>query len=130
MNKPIRNLFFLIACACCTSAGFAQKNNPHDTAYYVTFPDKITVRLYLSEKYVHLNFPSGGTADDMEYKANPKLNLGVGITIKSFSLNLFNGFGFLNPKDDPKGQTKGFDFQVHLYPVSYTHLTLPTSDLV
>jgi hypothetical protein len=22
----------------------------------------------------------------------------------------------LNPKDDPKGKTKGFDFQIHVYP--------------
>jgi hypothetical protein len=68
------------------------------------------------KKYVHLNFPSGGSADDLEYKANPKLNLGAGITIKNISINLFNGFSFLNKNSDEKGKTKGFNFQVHLYP--------------
>jgi uncharacterized protein DUF4421 len=115
MNKAT-GFLLLVICIHCSLASRAQKDFPHDTAYYETFPDKITVRLYLSKKYVHLNFPSGGSAQDLEYKANPKLNLGAGITIKNISINLFNGFGFLNPKDDPKGKTKGFDFQVHLYP--------------
>jgi hypothetical protein len=116
MNKAIQRFALLVICSSHCFAGLAQKEFPHDTAYYVTFPDKFTVRLYLSEKYVHLNFPSGGGAEDLEYKANPKLNLGAGITIKNFSINLFNGFGFLNPKNDPKGKTTGFDFQVHVYP--------------
>lgn len=94
----------------------AQKDFKHDTAYYETFPQKTTVRLYFSKKYVHLNFPSSGNAEDLEYKANPKLNLGAGITIKNISVNLFNGFSFLNKNSDEKGKTKGFNFQVHIYP--------------
>lgn len=116
MNKAIQSIFLLKICISCSLECLAQKDYPHDTAYYQTFPDKFTVRLFLSKKYVHLNFPSGGSAEDLEYKANPKLNLGAGITIKNISINLFNGFGFLNPKNDPKGKTKGFDFQIHVYP--------------
>jgi len=100
---------------CCLQVN-AQKNFQHDTSYYETFPQKTTVRLYFSKKYVHLNFPSGGSAEDLEYKANPKLNLGAGVTIKNISINLFNGFSFLNPNADEKGKTTGFNFQVHLYP--------------
>src|SRR4030095_10722901 len=99
MNKAL-SFLLLINCISCSLASKAQRDFPHDTVYYETFPDKIAVRLYLSKKYVHLNFPSGGSAGDLEYKANPKLNLGAGITIKNISINLFNGFGFLNPKDD------------------------------
>jgi uncharacterized protein DUF4421 len=120
MNKAIQVLCLLLICFSCSLDCLSQKDFPHDTAYYQTFPEKFTVRLYLSKKYVHLNFPSGGGAEDLEYKANPKLNLGAGITIKNFSINLFNGFGFLNPKDDPKGRTKGFDFQVHVFPRKWT----------
>ncbi|MBK5272854.1 MAG: hypothetical protein JJE22_17785, partial [Bacteroidia bacterium] len=36
----------------------AQKDFPHDTSYYETFPQKITGRIFLSQKYVHLNFPA------------------------------------------------------------------------
>jgi len=94
----------------------AQKDFQHDTTYYEKLADKITVRLYLSKKYVGLKFPSGGNGDDLEYNANPKLNLGAGVTIKNVSINLFNGFSFLNKNSDEKGKTKGFNFQVHLYP--------------
>jgi len=109
-------LFMTVIFIICTLQMTAQKGFQQDTAYYETFPNKTTIRLYLSKKYVHLNFPSNGSAEDLEYKANPKLNLGVGVTIKNVSINLFNGFGFLNPKSDEKGKTKGFNFQVHVYP--------------
>jgi len=95
---------------------YAQKKFQNDSNYYETYPDKINVRLYLSQKYVHLNFPSSGNVDDLEYKANPKLNLGAGISLRNFSFSIFNGFSFLNTKDEPKGKTKGLDLQVHLYP--------------
>jgi len=100
----------------CSLQMTAQKDFQHDTAYYETFREKTTVRLYLSKKYVHLGFPSNGSVDELEYKANPKLNLGIGVTIKNVSINLFNGFSFLNNGSDEKGKTKGFNFQVHLYP--------------
>jgi hypothetical protein len=116
MTQRQQILLMTVTLIICSFTLNAQKDFKHDTAYYETFPNKTTVRLYLSKKYVHLNFPSGGTAEDLEYKANPKLNLGAGITIKNISINLFNGFSFLNNKADEKGKTKGFNFQVHLYP--------------
>jgi len=116
MIKRQQALFITIAFLIYSLSLNAQKDFKHDTTYYETFPQKTTVRLYLSKKYVHLNFPSNGSTDDLEYKANPKLNLGAGITIKNISINLFNGFSFLNKNSDEKGKTKGFNFQVHLYP--------------
>ena len=116
MNKTIVSLLIIFVLFICSLSLNAQKDFQHDTTYYETFPGKTTFRLYLSKKYVHLNFPSGGSAEDLEYKANPKLNLGAGITIKNISINLFNGFSFLNKNTDEKGKTKGFNFQVHLYP--------------
>ncbi len=94
----------------------AQKDFPHDTSYYETYRDKITARLFLSRKYVHLNFPASGSGDELEYKANAKLNFGAGISLPNFSVNVFYGFGFLNNKDKVKGKTKGLDIQLHLYP--------------
>jgi hypothetical protein len=116
MNQRQQVLLMTLIFIICSLPLTAQKNFQQDTTYYETFPNKTTVRLYLSKKYVHLNFPSNGSAEDLEYKANPKLNLGVGVTIKNVSINLFNGFGFLNPNSDEKGKTKGFNFQVHVYP--------------
>jgi hypothetical protein len=94
----------------------AQKDFKHDTNYYETFPDKITGRIYFSQKYVHLNFPPKGNGNDLEYKANHNLNLGLGVTINKISINLFYGFSFLNNKDSAKGETKGLDLQLHAYP--------------
>jgi hypothetical protein len=94
----------------------AQKDFPHDTSYYETYPHTVTGRLFLSQKYIHLNFPASGNADDLEYKANAKLNMGIGVTVHGISINVFYGFSFLNRKDDAKGETKGLDVQLHLYP--------------
>ncbi|TMI96917.1 MAG: DUF4421 domain-containing protein [Bacteroidetes bacterium] len=116
MNQRKQVLLTALIFIICSVQLNAQKGFQQDTSYYETFPGKTTVRLYLSKKYVHLNFPSDGSAEDLEYKANPKLNLGVGVTVKNISINLFNGFSFLNNKADEKGKTKGFNFQVHVYP--------------
>lgn len=95
----------------------AQKNKlENDTTYYETFPDKLNIRLYLSQKYVHLNIPSDGNISDLEYKANRKLNLGAGFSYRGITINIFNGFSFLNTKDEPKGKTTGLGLQIHLYP--------------
>ena len=98
----------------------AQKKFKPDTTYYVSYQDKLTTRIFLSKKYIHLNIPSDGNVPDLEYKANPKLNLGLGFSYKNFSLNLFNGFGFLNKKSEEKGKTSGLDFQLQLYPKKWT----------
>jgi hypothetical protein len=101
----------------CPSFLFAQKKVTNNPEYYETFPHVITGRIYLSQKYSHYNFPStNSSVEDMEYKSNPKLNLGAGVTIHNFSINLFYGFAFLNKKDEPKGVTKGLNLQLHLYP--------------
>lgn len=87
----------------------------NDTNYYEAYPDKITGRIYLAQKFLKFTIPSSGSLDDIEYKANTKLNLGIGITYHNFSLNIFYGFKSLN-KDTAKGKTKGLDLQLHLYP--------------
>ena len=107
----------LLVCVIISFALHAQKGKvQNDTSYYVTFLDKLNIRTFLSQKYIHVNIPSSGSVSDLEYKANPKLNLGVGFSYRGVTVNLFNGFQFLNKKDEPKGKTKGLDLQVHLYP--------------
>lgn len=92
----------------------AQKKITNDSNYYETFPHKLTTRLYLSQKFLKFTIPSGSQTD-IEYKANTKMNLGMGVTYQNFSLNIFYGFAALN-KDTAKGKTKGLDLQLHLYP--------------
>jgi hypothetical protein len=117
-NFPVRLLcLFCLAFSTFPTALHAQKTPQNDSSYYETFPDKFTTRVFLSQKYIHLNFPSSNSnTEDLEYKANPKLNLGLGVSIHNFSINVFYGFAFLNKRDEAKGETKGLNVQLHLYP--------------
>src|SRR5258705_707997 len=94
----------------------AQKNAINDTSYYETFWHHVTARIYMAQKYTHFTMPSSSGTNDLQYVANPKLNLGVGVTWHNLSLNAFYGFGYLNNKDTVKGKTKGLDLQLHLFP--------------
>ena len=89
-------VFFFFAAVIKSNFAEAQVNFTHDTSYYETYPDKLTTRLYFSQKYLHINIPNTGGQADMEYKANPKLNLGIGATWHNLSFNVFYGFAFLN----------------------------------
>ncbi len=118
LKGSIRSLLMPLCCWALSTAPsmvHAQKDFPHDTAYYETYPDKLTARIYLSQKYVHLHFRPSDGGSQLEYEANPKLNLGVGVTMHNLSLNLFFGPSFLN-KNDAKGKTTGIDIQLHVYP--------------
>ncbi len=111
MKKQLTLLLFIL-----TVAGVnAQKKVINDPNYYETFPEKLTGRLYLSQKFLKFTIPPSGNQTDLEYKANTKMNLGMGITYHSISANIFYGFAFLN-KDTAKGKTKGLDLQLHIYP--------------
>ncbi len=95
--------------------GMAQKKTSVDNGYYVTYPDKLILRLYLSQKYAPFTISSSKNNEDLNYKTNSKLNLGIGATFNSLTLNIAYGFGFLNDEKE-KGKTKGLDLQVHIYP--------------
>lgn len=92
----------------------AQKKESVDNGYYVTYPDRLMLNVYLSQKFAPFTIPSKN-AQDLNYLTNSKLNLGAGFAYNGLGLNLSYGFKFLN-KEKGKGKTKGLDFQFHLYP--------------
>lgn len=94
--------------------GFAQNRVSVDNSYYITYPDKLILRLYLSRKFAPFTI-SSSNKEDLNYKTNSKLNLGAGFTYKIVTINLSYGFNFLN-KDKGRGDTKGLDLQLHIYP--------------
>ena len=96
--------------------GKAQKEFPHDTNYYETFPNKLTGRLYLTQKYLHFGIPSLSSGKNISYVANAKMNLGIGVTWHNLSFNAFYGVKFLNNSKSKKGNTKGLNLQLHLFP--------------
>ncbi|MEP6949804.1 MAG: DUF4421 domain-containing protein [Ginsengibacter sp.] len=96
-----------------TSAIHAQGTRGNDTIYYVYFPNSITARLYVSQKYTAYTLKGNGSKK-LHYLPNTTLNLGIGATYHNFSLNLAYGFGFLNT-DVSKGKTNYLDLQAHAY---------------
>src|SRR5450432_4879168 len=109
--------FFLAGCIFTllfSTITFAQSKPAFDSSYYVTFPENLILRVYLSRKFAPFTISSSGK-EDLNYKTNSKLNLGAGFTYKIVTINLSYGFNFLN-KDKGRGDTKGLDLQFHIYP--------------
>lgn len=124
MNKGKTIFLFLVvisAQAFLNSRGVwaqAPRLSKHDTLYYVNYPDLITSRLYVSQKYTDFKLKGADGKSDIRYRPNTTLNLGVGATYHVFSLNIAYGFGFMNQTEE-KGKTKYLDLQGHLYPEKY-----------
>ncbi|HTQ64948.1 MAG TPA: DUF4421 domain-containing protein [Puia sp.] len=91
------------------------KKSDHDTTYYFSYRDQITGRIYLSRKYTVLKLtPPTGDISKMTYRANTTLNVGIGATYRSLTLNIGVGINSFNPNQE-KGTTHYLDLQTHWY---------------
>ena len=95
-------------------SGQSQKKESIDNGYYITYPDRVMLNVYLQQKFAPFTI-SSSNEPELNYRSASKLNLGVGFAYNGLGLNVAYGFGFLN-KANAKGKTKGLDFQFHLYP--------------
>lgn len=86
-----------------------------DTNYVKSYERDIIGRIYLSQKYTSIVVPGTSNTPSFRYRPNTTLNLGLGATYKSFSLNLAYGFPGLNGDGSQRGKTKYLDMQAHLY---------------
>ncbi|MCX2743932.1 DUF4421 family protein [Mangrovivirga sp. M17] len=77
------------------------------------YESKLIGRFYFSKKYTALQFKSL-KHQNFRYLPSTTLNLGVGVTYKSATLNLAYGFGFLNPNREKRGNTKYLDLQTNM----------------
>lgn len=85
-----------------------------DSTYYVSYDTMIAGRFYFSQKYTAFRIIDKADDVDIRYLPNTTLNMGVGATYGSATLNLAYGFGFLNP-DKGQGETDYLDLQAHFY---------------
>lgn len=88
----------------------------YDTAYIEKPDNELIFRLYLSRKFT--DFTVQHPDRQLRFLPNSGLNLGIGATYKTLTLNLAFPFGFLNPtrrSDFPRY----FDLQAHLYPENW-----------
>jgi Domain of unknown function (DUF4421) len=109
--------FFFVVCIftlLVSTVTFAQSKHVFDSSYYITYPNKLILRVYLSRKFAPFTI-SSSSKEDLNYKTNSKLNLGAGFTYRILTINLSYGFNFLN-QDKGRGDTKGLDLQFHIYP--------------
>src|SRR5690349_11886942 len=114
------NFLFCLSIISCTfliipSFAKAQKTPDHDTTYYVTYPGTIVGRFYFSKKYATFILPAANDGQDLKYKPNTLLTMGIGATYNNLTLNIAYGFDFLNNNEN-KGKTKSIDLQAHLFP--------------
>jgi hypothetical protein len=107
-------LLITLCFVCCISFSNGQVNDQsdHDSTYYTSYPELITARFYFSQKYTNFTVGAQKITPDLLYHPNTSLNMGVGATYRSVTLNL--AYGFLN-KDNTKGKTRYLDLQSHLY---------------
>lgn len=92
-----------------------QPGSDTDTSFVKSYAEEITGRLYLSQKYTGLGIPGSSSVPGFRYVPNTTLNLGVGATYRSFTLNLAYGFPGLNGNSNERGKTRYLDMQAHLY---------------
>jgi len=110
-------LFTVVLVVLAGTVCIAQKGvrTNYDTTYYQSYRDKLTARVYLSRKYTTLKMSSPNDAiSEMKYKPTTTLNLGVGGTYRSLTINIGVGISSFNP-DNTKGETHYLDLQAHFY---------------
>src|SRR5918993_3497745 len=114
MKYALRLVLFVAFSAGTEPLHAQQDSTFQDSTYYVSYEKLLTTRFYFSKKYTSLKFRDIEKNFNLTYRPNTTLNMGVGATYRSFTLNLAYGFGFLNPERG-EGKTKYLDLQFHTY---------------
>ncbi len=113
MNKFILLIIISLFFSCLAIAQVSRQRD-HDSSFYASYPEKLTARLYLSRKYTALKLNPPGDVPVMKYRSNTTLNIGLGATYKSLTINLGVGLNSFNP-DEVRGKTHYLDLQSHFY---------------
>lgn len=87
----------------------------HDTAYYKTYPQTITGRVYLSKKYTSLSLEGKDRLKPMRYRPNTPVTMGVGATYGIVTINAGFPIPFLSRDSKETGRSKYLDLQSHVY---------------
>ena len=86
-----------------------------DTSFIETTHHLFAARLYLSHKFTDLAVRVLNENRNYRFEPNSGLNLGLGFTYQTFTLNIAVPFGFMNP-DRQDNWPAYLDLQVHAYP--------------
>lgn len=86
-----------------------------DTTYVKDHSRRMTYRTYLSHKFNSFRLQANGTGDEVHYRPNGRINMGVGASLRKFTLNIGVPIPFLNDDNDRKGRTRYLDAQANVY---------------
>ena len=116
------NVFIIKRCSALRTVAFLflsqlgiHAHGQHDSLYYKTFPNALTVRVYSVKDYTGFTLSSFNKTSDITYRSNAATNLGAGVTYRNVSANLSAGFGFLNNGIEERGKTASLGFQFHFF---------------
>jgi len=99
-----------------TARGQVKKSADHDTSFYISYRQKLTVRVYLARKYTSITMrpPAENAATVLTYRPNTTLNVGVGATNRAITLDIGIGLSSFNFANE-RGKTRYLDLQTHFY---------------
>lgn len=91
------------------------QKTPPDPEYIREFPRTVTVRTFLGEKISGFSLVDNRRGEALDYRPNNVLGLGLGATLRGFSINVSSRLPFHGDKEDEFGKTRQLDVQVHRY---------------
>lgn len=118
LDRLVRRAFSVLFLFPMITATAQEKPLPptlHDTAYYKTYPQTITGRLYLSKKYTSLSLEGKDRLKPMRYSPNTPVTMGVGATYGIVTINAGFPIPFLSRDNSETGKSKYLDLQSHVY---------------
>jgi hypothetical protein len=115
MAQLNRFAFLVLALLASQSLNAQNKKSNLDTAYIEPTDQLLAVRLYLTHKYTSLLIRAPDENRTYVFEPNSGLNLGLGITYQTFTLNISTPFKFMNPNRQENWPFY-LDLQAHAYP--------------
>ena len=88
-----------------------------DTTFVRDYSQRPTVRIYASHKFNSLLLRALPGYEDLRYRPNGRLNLGIGVSYRRLTLNIGLPAPFVNNDNDARGRTRFIDAQANLYTV-------------
>ncbi|MCB0790922.1 MAG: DUF4421 domain-containing protein [Flavobacteriales bacterium] len=90
-------------------------NGGFDPDRVIDLTHRLTLRVYGSTKFNSMDLEDGRQSSRITYRPNTNVNLGVGASYRSLTLNIGVGFPFLNGDQELRGRTRYFDAQGNMY---------------
>lgn len=113
--RPLRTLLLLpLLWPLAVAAQRTTSNNGFDTAYVRDFSHILTGRIYTSTKDNSLRLGALPGSRNLAYLPNNRINLGVGASYRSLTLNLGFPVPGINDDDAVRGPTRYLDAQANI----------------